>query len=173
MAVRSSSLSTSASSQKPYSRPKAKGRKNMIICLVGSMTAGEHQELRIFSQEQKKDDDTHQPETTCVRVSRVNGTDTFQLVKVGDGVVESKDTMSSLEDLPTILELNEFPHSLTVHNVHAEFKEARSLMKYYDQGDCHSLSQMICDKLVPGICKFSSRDRLVNKMSPKIRYSSL
>lgn len=109
-------------------------RQLETICLVGSFVAGCHQELRFSLQT------VESQKATFLRISRVNGTDTFQVTDGG----------TCLEDLPTLLVLDMFPRATTFQDVKIAFDQAHNLMKRYDQGDCHALSQMICDLLVPG-----------------------
>lgn len=128
------------------------------IHLVGSFIAGCHQELRFFLQQQqnKKENCSNSDQKTrkafLIRISRVNGTDTFQVVEDNENIAQGGrgGKTSCLDDLPTLMELDTFPKITTLHDVKTAFDKARNLMKRYDQGDCHALSQMICDLLVPG-----------------------
>ena len=151
------------------------------MCLVGSFISGHHQELRFRlkkekqkktssekqqenslrrrsnNKEEKKQNLEEEYETTLffLRLSRNNGTDTFQL----------EDDVPSIYDgdLPTLMEVDTTTFSLGVgenekkniptmmlQDVKDSFDKARHLLKRYDQGDCHSLSQMIFEDLAPG-----------------------
>lgn len=118
---------------------------------MGSFIAGCHQELRFLLQHQNKENCTSSSKAAVfLKISRVNGTDTFQL-EDKDEAQGGGDTCCSLENLPTLLELNTFPQTMiTLQDVKTAFEQARNLMKRYGQSDCHALSQMICDLLVPG-----------------------
>jgi len=116
------------------------GRKVNMIYLVGSFIAGCHQELRFLLQ---GDGDV----PLFARISRVNGRDTFQ---VRNGRQDGENDDSDMEDLPTLLEIETFSRTMTLRDVKSAFEQARNCMKRYDQGNCHALSQMICDLLVPG-----------------------
>ena len=115
------------------------------ICLVGSFIAECHQELRINLLHQSCEEKHRTQETSAfVRISRVNGTDTFQLVEAYET------SLHVMEDLPTLLVIDKFPKTITLREVQFAFDQSRNLMKRYEQGNCHALSQMICDLLVPG-----------------------
>jgi hypothetical protein len=114
------------------------------IRLVGSFIAGCHQELRVNLQSTEKFNCIQSP--AFARISRVNGSDTFQLVEAGAQSTAS----AGLDDLPTLLVLDTFPQTISLQDVKSAFDQTRSIMKRYDQGDCHALSQMIYDLLVPG-----------------------
>lgn len=120
------------------------GRKVSTVYLVGSHIAGCHQELRFLLQ---KDDDDDV--SLFARISRVNGRDTFQ---VGNGrpIGDNDGDYDIMEDLPTLLEIDIMDRTMTVRDVKSALEQARNCMKRYDQGDCHALSQMVCDLLVPG-----------------------
>jgi len=119
-------------------------RQVEAIHLVGSFISGCHQELRFLLHQRNKNCSNGSQKTAFLRISRVNGTDTFQLED------EAQSSGADVEDLPTLLVLDTFPQTITLHDVKAAFDQTRNLMKRYDQGDCHALSQMICDLLVPG-----------------------
>ena len=125
------------------------------ISLVGSFISGHHQELRFLFKKMKQGgnnrtntnnkDTSNKGETTTVflRLSRTNGTDTFQ--------IEDGETPEIFDgDLPVLMEVEKFPKPILLQHVKNAFDKSRDLIKRYDQGDCQILSQMIFEDLVPG-----------------------
>ena len=102
--------------------------------MTGSYTAEQHQEVIISLQNE-----------TFVRISRTNGSDTFQVC-----VTEEEIEWVEQFELPTLKSFDTTRKGLTLKDVKAAYDEVYAAIPRYDQGNCQALSQMIIEALVPG-----------------------
>jgi hypothetical protein len=112
------------------------------VRLRGSWTTGNHQEVMLTLSD-----------GTLVRISRTNGSDTFQIGAQEEG--------ASRNPMHTLIETNIPAGGPTCRAALQAFRMAHNAARSYEQADCHQFARSFYLALVPGTQGFPAEEEFM------------